>query len=518
MNWWQKLFSKKSSAEAGEESASPRTKAGEGEQRGGVGNLTPSDERRAAHTSDSPPSPVTPGVNPSPYDAFISYASPDLALAEELHRRLTAAGFNIWFDKRRLEPGMDWHREIEAGCENSLVMLPVLTPHWRRSLWTAYETYAHRAMIPLLCSGAQADVMTPPLSRWQADVIDLSRPDAHAWDRLVALLRAKRDAVLNSPRQRSQPILNTGHPPNPHFVGRESAMNEMIEALFRSPTTAITQGRTEAITALGGVGKTTLANEFAHRYWRLYDQIFWVDCRRSFITQFADIARQLDRSIPTDPAKDTDAALRAVELLKDPNCRESRLLVLDNVEDDAQLKFSIPVADPATGQATHRTGSWLPLTGSCHTIITSRFAHWTGAIETLKLDVLSPESSHKLLISRAGLDAAHLSDAERTACEALARCLGYLPLALEVAGTYIRRQGPGFGFTQYLEFYHRSQALALKHHEKGFTDYPEPVYTTQRITIAKLSPEAQALLRLCSFLSATPTHTSKPPSATMRAS
>jgi len=80
-----------------------------------------------------------------PYDCFISYASADIRLAEDLHRRLTAEGFTVWFDKVRLQPGFDWHREIEQGCENSRILLPILTPRWRNSDWTKYETYGAEA-------------------------------------------------------------------------------------------------------------------------------------------------------------------------------------------------------------------------------------------------------------------------------------------------------------------------------------------------------------------------------------
>ena len=51
------------------------------------------------------------------YDLFISYRSNDLPIAERLHGRLTREGFHVWFDKARLAPGFNWHREIEAGCE-----------------------------------------------------------------------------------------------------------------------------------------------------------------------------------------------------------------------------------------------------------------------------------------------------------------------------------------------------------------------------------------------------------------
>ena len=61
---------------------------------------------------------------------FISYASDDVARAAALHARLTAAGFEVWFDKARLAPGCDWHKEIEAGCEAALAPLNLTFEAW----------------------------------------------------------------------------------------------------------------------------------------------------------------------------------------------------------------------------------------------------------------------------------------------------------------------------------------------------------------------------------------------------
>ena len=65
-----------------------------------------------------------------PYDVFISYASSDRALAEEVNSRLVAEGFKVWFDKDRLEPGFDWHQLIEQGCENNTRFVLEMNQGW----------------------------------------------------------------------------------------------------------------------------------------------------------------------------------------------------------------------------------------------------------------------------------------------------------------------------------------------------------------------------------------------------
>src|SRR6516162_3396418 len=124
-------------------------------------------------------------------DLFISYASSDLNRAAGLHRRLAAEGFRVWFDKIRLTPGCDWHKEIEAGCEASRVILPLITPRWAKSEWTRYEPYAHDAVIPVLAEGKLEDVMPPQLRRWNALALDPLAVEEAVWQTLLTAIRTK---------------------------------------------------------------------------------------------------------------------------------------------------------------------------------------------------------------------------------------------------------------------------------------------------------------------------------------
>jgi TIR domain len=123
-------------------------------------------------------------------DAFISYQSQDVAIAETVHEHLLEAGFSVWFDKARLDPGCDWYRDIAAGCESSRVVLTILTPRWASSQWTKFETYGAEHVLPLLFEGTFAKVAPAPLLRFQVQAIgmrdssdprdaDLSATDLH---------------------------------------------------------------------------------------------------------------------------------------------------------------------------------------------------------------------------------------------------------------------------------------------------------------------------------------------------
>ena len=290
------------------------------------------------------------------YDCFLSYASRDLARAEAIHARLTGADFTVWFDKARLQPGYDWHHEIEEGCENSRVVLPLLTPSWKKSDWTRYETYGAEAVIPLLVEGEWAEVSTPPLTPFQ--IFCVSIPSSHEadWQRPFSSIR---ELCARAAPQKAERVQHLRYRPTACFVGREKELDEIHEKLFTNPTAALTQGHVEAIAAMGGVGKTTLARQYAEKFWRCYPQMFWADCRRGLETEFAAI-HDILRPEPVYAAlshKEKAGWVR-YEFSQSAN-RPRRLLILDNAEDEDSVL------------------DWIPKTGNCHTLITSRFTGWT---------------------------------------------------------------------------------------------------------------------------------------------
>ncbi len=408
-------------------------------------------------------------------DVFISYASADFAIAEEVNRHLRECGFSVWFDKARLKPGYDWHAEIEKGCEESRIVLAVLTPRWKQSQWTRYETYGHDVVIPLIIDGSWAEIGTPPLGRFQHAAINL---DVHGISNWSALAKAIRDHLASPAMQKAQRIVDIPIPHNPFFVGREAQMLQIHETLHQNPTTALTQGKAHALTALGGVGKTTLAREYVEIFWRIYRQIFWVDCRLGVVSGMAKIFDHLfpDRaSLFKDPEK---AKFAKDEL----NKTDMRLLVLDNAEDESSIQ------------------EWIPNGGGCRTIITSRFADWSVGVAKLEMDVLEPQPAREFLKKRTGRT---VDGNELAACDELARDLGYLPLALEQAGAYLVNNTQ-YSFAAYLNLYRRIQMELLGEHVLGSTKYPDPVATTWKVTIEKLSAPARAVLRMASFLADTP--------------
>jgi hypothetical protein len=124
-----------------------------------------------------------------------------------------------------------------------------------------------------------------------------------------------------------------------------------------------------------------------------------------------------------------------------------------------------------------------------------------GEVRAIQLDVLEPEPARQFLLERTGRTA---EGPERAACDDLARELGFLPLALEQAAAYIAAPGVGVDFAAYLRLYREATAELLARGALGSTEYPDPVITTWQASVAKLSPEAHGVLRLCAWCADTP--------------
>ena len=218
------------------------------------------------------------------------------------------------------------------------------------------------------------------------------------------------------------PLLSPNLPPgskmpflsNPNFVGREEELKGLAVALKEGTTSAIT-----ATTGIGGIGKSQLAIEFVFRYGSYFSGgVYWLS--------FAD-----PESIPAEIATcgGSDGLNMHPQFANLPVPEQVRyvsgffktslpkLLVFDNCE-DADL-----------------IDQWHPKQGGSRILVTSRKDDWpsTLGITQFPLQTLSRGQSVKLLLNyRPDLDA------QRDQLEAIANELGDLPLALHLAGNFLR--------------------------------------------------------------------------------
>jgi len=247
--------------------------------------------------------------------------------------------------------------------------------------------------------------------------------DAEALTRAAAVLAAL-------PTETTDPIptpaalpLGSAQPPYPPyalFVGREVEFRQLAHTLKAGGTAAI--GPIAAATGAGGIGKTQLAAEFAHRYGRFFlGGVFWLNCADA-----ADVLSQVARcggaaGLQLRPDFDNlKLDQQAGLVLAEWQNGLPRLLIFDNCE-SAELLTSLR-----------------PRTGDCRVLVTSRNAVWEAAlgVQALPLDVL-PRPQSVALLRRFRPDLA--GPLEAKALDALAEELGDLPLALHLAGSYLER-------------------------------------------------------------------------------
>ena len=269
---------------------------------------------------------------------------------------------------------------------------------------------------------------------------------------------------------------------NPLFTGREETLQMLHNALTDAKTTALTQ----AISGLGGIGKTQTALEYAYRYHEEYRAIFWVRAasREELLADFTQIARIVQFSDPHE--QDQGRIVAAVKSWFQANT--SWLLIIDNADDLNIVK------------------EYLPTYTSGHMLLTTRAQAVRSLAHKVELTKLSPAESVHFLLRRAGLmeqddtELEQLDTTKRATAEAIAQALGYLPLALDQAGAYIEETE--ISLPDYLALYQRERK-ALLARRGGLTDDHPPIATTWSLAFDKLAtsnPAAIDLMRLCAFL------------------
>lgn len=230
----------------------------------------------------------------------------------------------------------------------------------------------------------------------------------------LAEMPAGADDPLPAPSPLPTPHNTMPFTPNPFFVGRADALRVLATALKGGQTTVI--GQIATVTGLGGIGKTSLAVEFVHRYGTFFAGVFWLSFDQPAAIP-AEVAQcggaggmNLRPDFFTLPMEERVAAVRAAWHGDMPY-----LLVFDNCEDEQLL------------------AQWRPTTGACRVLVTSRHTTWDASlgVNTCRLDVLTRAESIALLRKFRP----NLPD---TDADALAHELGDLPLALHLAGSYLR--------------------------------------------------------------------------------
>ncbi len=286
--------------------------------------------------------------------------------------------------------------------------------------------------------------------------------------------------------QQHQPIWNVPYLPNPHFTGREHILVQLHNTLKGDSESGDRTGastKVQALTGLGGIGKTQIAIEYAYRYRNDYQAIFWATANSSetLVSDFVVIATLLN--LPEKDAPDRNLTIHAVKRWL--TIHSSWLLILDNADDLALV------------------AEFLPGGNSGHILITTRTQAIGDIANTFTVGKMETEEAKLFLLRRArvlpkseAIPENLLADAE-----AIVTTVDGLPLAIDQAGAYIEETGSSL--QDYIQLYQTRLTDLLKRRGRIFAAHPASVALTISLAIERVGQvnlAAVDLLRLCAFL------------------
>jgi len=430
-------------------------------------------------------------------DFFVSHAGADRAWAEWVAWQLTEAGYIVELDVWDWAAGQNFMTAMSDALERcDRVVALFSAAYFDRSRYTTEEwTVAalhlpgtgDNRLIPVrieeVPAAATPTVLRPLVYR---DLFGAGEEQARQI-LLEAVSGPRRPdqkplfPVHDTPRAVSglgglSPRLPGGVPRiwniparNPGFTGRDGLLVAVRERLLAGDRAVV-----QAFQGMGGVGKTQLAIEYAHRFGGTYDLAWWVNSEQADLIgdQFAALGVALGCVEP-------GAGMKAVRdvVLAELRERGQWLLVFDNAASPADLR------------------PWLP-GGSGHIVITSRQRRWVELAMPVEVDVLARAESVAIMQSRV----AGLSDAD---ADQLAVQLGDLPLAIAQAAGMIAETG--MPATQYLDLLQTRAGQLLA--QSAPESYPRSLAAATQLIAEQLElddPPASELASLCAFLAPEP--------------
>ncbi|GLV53702.1 tetratricopeptide repeat protein [Dictyobacter sp. S3.2.2.5] len=429
-----------------------------------------------------------------PLNIFISYVERDQELLQDLENHLATLkqqGLITNWQQHDIRAGEEWKKAVMQHLEAADIIFLLISADFLASehcsgveMARAIERHdrSEARVIPIILrpcdwQGSPFEKLTclpsnrQPVTSWQ-------QHDSAFLDIVTELRKIIEE--LNQPRfvTPDSPICHIPYERNFFFTGRD----EVLDRLHSSFQTMATQ----AISGLGGIGKTQIAIEYVYRYQDDYQAILWAqaDSREALLASIDEIAQQL--KLPERQESNHPLLRQAFKRWLQEHA--GWLLVLDNADDLALVRDILPTATRGHILLTTRTQI---LGRIAHRVEIEQMAGNEGALFLLRRATL--------LDVNQSLD--DIAPVQHQLALEIVEQTGGLPLALDQAGAYIEETR--CNLHEYLILYQTRLSELLKRRGQNVLDHPAPVTTTWSLSIDKVqhkNPKALEILRLCAFL------------------
>ncbi|KAK0373493.1 hypothetical protein CLIM01_09153 [Colletotrichum limetticola] len=210
---------------------------------------------------------------------------------------------------------------------------------------------------------------------------------------------------------------------SPQFTGRLDILNKMERHLYKRPSGSSPR-RHLRIWGMGGVGKTQIVLRFRDLYGSRFDRVFWINAatQDSIFESF----RLLTAEIFDEEASKPN--IKRVQNWLAQNQTEEWLLVFDN-NDTIDVSHLLPPGNTGNILFTSRRKDMSPT---------------LDADQTFPVDIMDAEDAITLFLRASKRQKTSFGDDEDRHGRAIVHELGYLPLAIDQAGSYIYNQECSF--------------------------------------------------------------------------